>query len=222
MNKKIAVILAGCGRWDGSEVHESVLTLLSIVQNGGSYKCFSLNKDQYHVYNHLTEQNDPTDKRNMLIESARIARGDIKSLDTINIQDYAGLIIPGGNGTAFNLFSLAYEGPAYTVDDLVKNTCLDFSRLNKPVGFICIAPAMIPVIYGSQVEFTIGNDKATMDLLVNKGGNPHAHTVTEIHIDYAHKIVSTPAYMLATDINQAYVGIKKLVDQIFQFITTPT
>jgi enhancing lycopene biosynthesis protein 2 len=218
MTKKIAVILAGCGRWDGSEIHESVLTLLSITQNGGSYQCFSLDKDQYQVMNHLSEKPVPQEKRNMLIESARIARGDVKSISELNVNNFDALIIPGGNGTAFNLFSLAYKGNDYSVDESVKNLCLNFTQLKKPIGFICIAPAMIPIIYGSSVSFTIGDDQGLIDLLETKGAKHFKHNVNEIHIDNTNKVVSTPAYMLAQNIGEAYTGIKKLVDQIFLFL----
>ncbi|MCX8515318.1 MAG: hypothetical protein RL017_110 [Pseudomonadota bacterium] len=215
MTKKIAVILAGCGRWDGSEIHESVLTLLSIVQNGGSYQCFSLDKEQYQVVNHLSEQPVPQEKRNMLVESARIARGAVKPINELDYNSFDALIIPGGNGTAFNLFSLAYAGADYTVDEAIKNICLSFTQHKKPVGFICIAPAMIPIIYGSTVNFTIGNDSELIKLLETKGAKHFKHTVDEIHVDSVNKVVSTPAYMLAQNIAEAYTGIKKLVDQIF-------
>ena len=213
--KKIAVILAGCGRMDGSEIHESVFTLLSIKQAGASYQCFSLNKDQEHVTNHLTNET-VNEKRNMLIESARIARGDIKELSSINIADFDALIIPGGNGTAYNLFTLATKGKDYTVDATVAQTCQDFTKAGKPVGYICIAPAMIPAIYDFPVQMTIGTDQETADLLESRGAIHHKHTVNEVCVDRKHKIISTPAYMLAENILEAYEGINKLVKKVVE------
>lgn len=211
---RIAVILAGCGRMDGSEIHESVLTLLSIIQNHATYQCFSLNLPQEHVTNHLTNESSNEEKRNILVESARIARGEVKSLEELNVADFDALIIPGGNGVAYNLFDLALKGKDYTVNPLVKQKCLEFSKNNRPVGFICIAPAMIPGIYGPGIELTIGNDVGTTELLTSLGAKCFNCQVDEIHIDRTHKIVTTPAYMLAKHIGEAYLGIKRLVDSV--------
>ena len=215
--KKIAVILAGCGRMDGSEVHESVLTLLSIKQNNANYQCFSLDLPQDHVTNHLTDKVVANETRNMLVESARIARGDIKRLEELNVADFDGLIIPGGNGVAYNLFDLAHKGKDYTVNPVVKQKCLDFTKSGKPVGFICISPAMIPGIYGGGVELTIGTDQGTAGILTELGAKHFNRNVDEIHIDKTHKIVTTPAYMLANHVGEAYLGIKKLVDTVISF-----
>lgn len=215
---QIAVILAGCGRMDGSEIHESVLTLLSIKQNQAAYQCFSLNVPQEHVTNHLTGESVASETRNMLIESARIARGDVKPLEELNVADFDALIIPGGNGVAYNLFDLALKGKDYTVNPLVKQKCLEFTKNNRPVGFICIAPAMIPGIYGPGVELTIGNDAETNKLLTSLGAKCFDCAVDEIHIDKTHKIVTTPAYMLAKNIGEAYLGIRRLVDHIVYLV----
>ncbi|MCC2624507.1 MAG: isoprenoid biosynthesis protein ElbB [Burkholderiales bacterium] len=215
---KIAVILAGCGRMDGSEIQESVMTLLSIKQNNAGYQCFSLDMAQEHVTNHLTGERMPNEQRNMLVESARIARGDVKPLEELNVADFDALIIPGGNGVAYNLFDLAIKGKDYTVHPLVKEKCLEFSKNNKPVGFICIAPAMIPGIYGRGIELTIGNDISTSMLLTNLGAKCVNCFVDEIHVDRRHKIVTTPAYMLDKDIGAVYLGIRRLVDRIMVLI----
>lgn len=212
--KKVAVILAGCGRMDGSEIHESVLTLLSINQFNAHYQCFSLDLPQDHVTNHLTNET-ALESRNMLIESARIARGDVKPLEQLDIADFDALIIPGGNGTAYNLFTLASAGENYTVNQVVSEKCRAFSAANKPVGFICIAPVMIPVIYAPTIiKMTIGNDQNVAALVNSKGANHHDCAVDEICVDLEHKVVSTPAYMLADNIGDAYRGIYRLVEQV--------
>lgn len=207
--KKIAVILAGCGRMDGSEIHESVLTLLSIQQAGASYQCFSLDLAQDHVTNHLTNEN-VHEKRNMLVESARIARGDVVELNKINIDEFDGLIIPGGNGIAANLFTLAQDGAEFKVNGVVANIARKFTQASKPVGFICIAPVMIPAIYDFPVNMTIGTDRGTAEIVTARGAIHHDRQVNEICVDEEHKIVSTPAYMLANSIVGAYSGISKL------------
>ncbi len=211
---KIAVILAGCGRMDGSEVQESVLTLLAIKQNNADYQCFSLNIPQEHVTNHLTNEAMPNEQRNMLIESARIARGDIKPLEELNFADFDALIIPGGNGVAYNLFDMGIKGKDYNVNPLVTQKCLDFTNSKRPVGFICIAPAMIPKIYGRGIELTIGNDISLSATLKSLGAKCFECAIDQIHVDKRHKIVTTPAYMLAKDIGAVYIGIRRLVDRI--------
>lgn len=212
--KKVAVILAGCGRMDGSEIHESVLTLLSINQYNASYQCFSLDLPQDHVTNHLTNET-VVESRNMLIESARIARGDVKPLEQLNIADFDALVIPGGNGTAYNLFTLASAGENYTVNSLVSEKCQAFTAAGKPVGFICIAPVMIPVIYPQEkIKMTIGNDQNISALMTSKGAEHHDCGVAEICVDAKYKIVSTPAYMLADNIGDAYRGINRLVQEL--------
>jgi enhancing lycopene biosynthesis protein 2 len=197
--KKIAVILAGCGRMDGSEIHESVLTLLSISQEGAAYQCFS-----------------PDLAQDMLIESARIARGDVRVLEELNVAEFDALIIPGGNGTAYNLFTLAKDGENFTVLPVLAEKCRQFSASGKPVGFICIAPVMIPAIYEQKILMTIGSDQNVADLVTKRGALHHNCAVEEICIDEKHKIVSTPAYMLANTISEAYCGIHKLVVKVLE------
>lgn len=216
--KKFAVILAGCGRMDGSEIHESVLTLLAIQQAGASYQCFSLDQAQAQVINHLDNQSVVQETRNMLVESARIARGDVQPLENLNVTDYAGLIIPGGNGIAANLFTLAQDGAAFQVNNLVAQAARDFTNAQKPVGFICIAPVMIPAIYDFPVHMTIGNDADTAKLVESRGALHHNCSVDEICIDEANKIVSTPAYMLAQNISECYGGINRLVQQLIKLV----
>ncbi|RTL12135.1 MAG: isoprenoid biosynthesis protein ElbB [Neisseriaceae bacterium] len=213
--KKIAVVLAGCGRMDGSEIHESVLTLLSIEQAGASYQCFSPDLAQDHVTNHLNNET-VNESRNMLVESARIARGNVKKLEELNSNDYDALIIPGGNGVAANLFTLAQDGANYTVNSTLSQIAQEFTAAGKAVGFICIAPVMIPAIYNFPVNMTIGNDTETAALVTKRGAIHHPRKVDEICIDEKYKIVSTAAYMLAGNILEAYTGINKLVHKVIE------
>lgn len=214
--KKIAVILAGCGRMDGSEIHESVLTLLSISQEGANYQCFSLDLPQTQVVNHLNNEVITNESRSMLIESARIARGDVKKLEELNIEEFDALIIPGGNGIASNLFNLATESENFSVNSLVAQKSREFTSANKPVGFICIAPVMIPAIYDFPINMTIGTDSDTARLVEKRGAIHHNCNTDQICIDNTYKIVSTPAYMLANNIAEAYNGIYKLVHQVIK------
>lgn len=214
--KKVAVLLGGCGVYDGTELHESVLALLEIAKAGASYQCFAPNIPQLHVVNHLTGEVVEHESRNVLVESARIARGEIKSVDELNIAEFDALIIPGGFGAAKNLCSFAIAGAEHQVEPSVKQFISQFAAADKPVGFICISPIMIPQLYGQGVSGTIGSDADTAAAFDQQGGQHKAASVHEIVVDEQHKVVSTPAYMLASDIVEAHSGISKLVVKVLQ------
>ncbi|PZX02026.1 enhancing lycopene biosynthesis protein 2 [Pseudomonas sp. 478] len=215
MSKKIAVILSGCGVYDGAEIHESVITLLRLDQRGAQVQCFAPNIAQLHVINHLTGEEMP-ESRNVLVESARIARGNIKDIREADVEDFDALIVPGGFGSAKNLSNFAVEGAGCSVQPDVLALTEAFAEAGKPVGLICISPALAAKIYGPGVTCTIGNDADTAAAM-NKMGATHADcAVTDIVEDKARKLVSTPAYMLAQSISEAASGINKLVDRVLE------
>ncbi|ATE75117.1 MULTISPECIES: isoprenoid biosynthesis glyoxalase ElbB [Pseudomonas] len=215
MSKKIAVILSGCGVYDGAEIHESVITLLRLDQRGALVQCFAPNIAQLHVINHLTGEEMP-ESRNVLVESARIARGNIKDIREADVEDFDALIVPGGFGAAKNLSNFAVEGAGCSVQPDVLALTEAFAEAGKPVGLICISPALAAKIYGPGVTCTIGNDADTAAAM-NKMGATHAEcAVTDIVEDKARKLVSTPAYMLAQSISEAASGINKLVDRVLE------
>ncbi|WP_213937891.1 isoprenoid biosynthesis glyoxalase ElbB [Pseudomonas sp. dw_612] len=215
MSKKIAVILSGCGVYDGAEIHESVITLLRLDQRGAQVQCFAPNIAQLHVINHLTGEEMP-ESRNVLVESARIARGNIKDLREASVEDFDALIVPGGFGAAKNLSNFAVEGAGCTVQPEVLALAEAFAEAGKPVGLICISPALAAKIYGPGVTCTIGNDADTAAAM-NKMGATHTDcAVGDIVEDKARKLVSTPAYMLAQTISEAASGINKLVDRVLE------
>ncbi|EJM10293.1 hypothetical protein involved in an early stage of isoprenoid biosynthesis [Pseudomonas sp. GM18] len=215
MSKKIAVILSGCGVYDGAEIHESVITLLRLDQRGAQVRCFAPDIAQLHVINHLTGEEMP-ESRNVLVESARIARGNIKDIREADVEDFDALIVPGGFGAAKNLSNFAVEGAGCSVQPDVLALTEAFAEAGKPVGLICISPALAAKIYGPGVTCTIGNDADTAAAM-NKMGATHAEcAVTDIVEDKARKLVSTPAYMLAQSISEAASGINKLVDRVLE------
>jgi enhancing lycopene biosynthesis protein 2 len=215
MSKKIAVILSGCGVYDGAEIHESVITLLRLDQRGAQVQCFAPNIAQMQVINHLTGEEMP-ESRNVLVESARIARGNIKDIREASVEDFDALIVPGGFGAAKNLSNFAVEGAGCSVQPDVLALTEAFAEAGKPVGLICISPALAAKIYGPGVTCTIGNDAETA-AAVNKMGATHADcAVCDIVEDKARKLVSTPAYMLAQSISEAASGINKLVDRVLE------
>jgi enhancing lycopene biosynthesis protein 2 len=215
MTKKVAVILSGCGVYDGAEIQESVLTLLRLDQRGAEVKCFAPDIAQHHVINHLNGE-EMTESRNVLIESARITRGVIEDIREADITEFDALIIPGGFGAAKNLSNFAVEGSGCKVQAEVLAMAEAFAEAGKPIGLICVSPALAAKIYGPGVICTIGNDAETAAKITKMGGQHQECEVTDIVEDKARKLVSTPAYMVAKSISEAASGINKLVDRVLE------
>ena len=213
--KNIAVILSGCGVYDGTEIHESVITLLRLSQRGAHVQCFAPNIAQLHVINHLTGEEMP-ESRNVLVESARIARGEIKDIREAKVEDFDALIVPGGFGAAKNLSSFATEGAACSVQADVLPLAEAFAEAGKPIGLMCISPAIAAKIYGPGVTCTIGKDADTAAAIEKMGATHQECEVSDIVEDKARKLVSTPAYMLAQSISEAASGINKMVDRVLE------
>ena len=211
---KIAVVLSGCGVFDGTEIHESVLTLLALDSHNHSYQCFAPDIEQMHVINHLTGEPSAGETRNVLVESARIARGNIKNLAELSVADFDAIIFPGGFGAAKNLCNFAVKGADMNVDPGVEAVAKNFAKAGKPAGYMCIAPTMLARIYGDGVRCTIGNAEDVAGAITAMGGEHVNREVHDIAIDENRKVVTTPAYMLANRISEAAQGINKLVDQI--------
>ncbi|AZG71371.1 isoprenoid biosynthesis glyoxalase ElbB [Shewanella livingstonensis] len=214
--KKIAVLLSGCGVFDGTEIHEAVLTLLAITRAGAHYQCFAPDITQMHVVNHLTGEVNTDETRNVLVESARIARGEVLNASTLDVSQFDGLVIPGGFGAAKNLSNFATTGSNCDIQPIVENFIREFGLAHKPVGFVCISPVMIPNIYGKGAIGTIGTDVETAHAFNEMGGKHKNAQVEDIVVDEVNKIVSTPAYMLATSILEAHIGIEKLVNKVLE------
>lgn len=211
--KKIGVILSGCGVYDGSEIHEAVITLLAIARQGAQAVCFAPDKTQADVINHLNGE-PMAQSRNVLIESARIARGDIRPLSQASASELDALVVPGGFGAAKNLCDFASAGSAYQVDAELKRLVQACHAAGKPLGFMCIAPAMLPGLLELPVRFTIGTDPDTAETIEERGGEHIPCPVDDIVVDEEHKVVTTPAYMLAGNIAEAATGIEKLVARV--------
>lgn len=212
--KNVAVILSGCGVYDGSEIHEAVLTLLAIEQHGATYRCFAPNIEQYHVINHFSGEVSEGESRNVLVEAARIGRGDVEDLTELSASEFDAIIFVGGFGAAKNLSSFALDNDNYTVNEQVLAAAKSFSAVEKPAGFMCIAPALMPFIYPEGVKGTIGKDNDTAKLITAKGLTHIDCDVAGVVVDETNKIVSTPAYMLANSISEANEGINKLVKYV--------
>jgi len=219
MGTRTAVLLAGCGVFDGSEIHEAVLTLLALDRAGAEIICSAPDMDQLHVINHITQET-MDQKRNVLVESARIARGDIVDLKTLTAKDLDALIIPGGFGAAKNLSTFATKGPQAQVHPEVKRILEEMAAARKPIGALCIAPATVTLaLAGLHPEVTIGNDVGTATAIGTMGGGHHDCPVDQIFVDTANRIVTTPAYMLGASIKDIAPGIEKLVNEVLKMAT---
>lgn len=214
--KKIAVVLSGCGVYDGAEIHEAVLTMFAIASNGAVYEVFAPDIDQHHVVNHLTGT-DMDETRNVLIESARIARGKIKALSEFSAKEFDAIIFPGGFGAAKNLSTFALDGSNCQVDSDVEAAIKEMISLGKPVGALCISPVILAKILG-DVELTIGDDAGTIQAIEEMGATHKATTHGEVVVDQQHKIVTTPCYMLDARITQIEEGARNVVKTILEMV----
>jgi len=210
--KKFAVVLSGCGVYDGAEIHESVLTLLAIDRAGALYQCFAPDIQQHHVVNHVTGKEMP-DKRNVLAESARIARGSIKSLSLFRTADYDALIFPGGFGAAKNLCDWAIRGDHCTVNPDVEKAIKGMFEAGKPIGAMCIASVILAKLFKGS-NFTTGDDPASENF-IEKMGNKYSKTEHgEVVIDKVRKLFTTPCYMLDATISQIAEGTENIVKEM--------
>jgi len=212
--KKFAVVLAGCGAFDGAEIHEAVLTLLAIDKLGASYQCFAPDIPQAHVINHLKgEEADET--RNVLVESARIARGDIKPLTEYNPADWDALILAGGFGSAKNLCDWAFKGDDCTIDPDVEKVVKETFLAEKPIGAMCIAPVILGKLF-QGANLTTGQDPASGGF-IEKHGNTYTQTTHgEVVIDSNNKFFTTPCYMLEARISEIAAGTENMVKEMLE------
>ena len=218
--KKVGVLLSGCGVNDGAEIHESVITMLALDRAGAEMVLMAPNIDQMHVVNHYTGQ-EMDEYRNVLVESSRIARGNIKDMAEISANDMDALIIPGGFGVAKNLCDYAMAGPDCSINPDVYRLISELKLLNKPIGAICIAPAMMAKILGELDEsanMTIGSDETTSKDIEAMGSIHVECKVSEMVVDEGKNLITTPAYMEAKTIKDAADGIEKLVKQVLSMI----
>jgi enhancing lycopene biosynthesis protein 2 len=207
--KKFAVVLAGCGVYDGAEIHEATLTLLAIMKEGATYEVFAPDIDQYHVINHITGE-EMKEKRNVLIESARIARGKIKDLKQYDPNNFDALIFPGGFGVAKNLCDFAFKGANCTINPDVEKAILKTAGKNKPIGALCISPVILAKIFG-EVELTIGQDNVTAGAIEKMGATHITTSHGEVIIDEKNNLFTTPCYMLDANILQIAEGAENII-----------
>ncbi len=214
--KKFAVVLAGCGVYDGAEIHEATLTLYAIVKNGGTYEVFAPDIDQHHVINHLTGE-EMNESRNVLVESARIARGNIKPLSEFKPEAFDALIFPGGFGAAKNLSTFAFDGTSCSVNGDVEKAILEMKDAGKPIGALCISPVILARVLG-DVELTIGQDVGTASAVESLGATHKETSHGEVVVDEKNRVVTTPCYMLDATIAEIGDGADNAVKAILNLL----
>lgn len=213
---KIAVVLSGCGVFDGAEIHEATLTLFAIASNGAEYEIFAPDVDQHHVVNHLTGD-EMKETRNVLVEAARIARGKIKPLSAFHAADFDGLIFPGGFGVAKNLSDWAFKGPDSSLLPEVSNAINTMVESGKPVGALCISPVLLAkTLDGARI--TIGSDADTAAAVQSAGAEHVETTHGEVVVDEKYNIVTTPCYMLDATIVQIADGADNVVKAMLRLM----
>jgi enhancing lycopene biosynthesis protein 2 len=217
--KKIGVVLSGCGVFDGAEIHESVITLLAIDRAGAQAVCMAPDVDQMHVVNHLTGEVSDGEKRNVLVEAARIARGEIKNIATVKADELDAIVFPGGFGAAKNLSSFAVKGENCDVHPEVLRLVKEFAAKKKPQAALCIAPAMMAKIYEDapiKPTLTIGNDKDCSSKIETMGSTHQECSARDFVLDEQNNVISTPAYMRGQSISEVAEGIEKTIHQLLK------
>ncbi|MBR4229900.1 MAG: isoprenoid biosynthesis glyoxalase ElbB [Bacteroidales bacterium] len=220
--KKIAVILSGCGNRDGSELQESLSLLLAIDRRGWQYQCFAP-EGMFEVVPHVDVQDDEEEgtvldmeQRDIFVESARIARGNLLPLEQYSADDYDALALPGGMGAARNLSTFAFDGPRMEVMDLMTDAILATYRAHKPVIAMCIAPMVVAKVLGRyEVELTLGpDDNQASGVAKGFGCRVRACGPTDVCVDNEHKVITTPAYMVASRISEIFAGAENMVAEL--------
>lgn len=211
---KYAILLSGCGVYDGAEIHESVLTMLAVEKNGGQYEIFAPDIKQFHVINHLTGETSD-ENRNVLVEAARIGRGRIRPLTEYRHNDYDGLLMPGGFGVAKNLCSYAIDGTDMKIDKVIERVIKETHNAGKPIGALCISPVIIAALI-PDAEVTMGSDSKFDAEIATLGGKNHIKDNRQVVIDRKNRIVTTPCYMNDATITDIEQGADMLVKAVME------
>ena len=222
MSKKIAVVLSGCGYLDGAEITEAVLSLYFLDRAGAEVQCFAPDRDQMHVVDHASGEAAEGETRNVLRESARIARGQVEPLADARMADFDGLVIPGGFGAAKNLSTFATQGTSCDVDTDLVRLIDEALEARKPIAAVCIAPAVVAAALAKLdrkgARVTIGTDEGTAEAIQSLGSAHQNCQVTEVAVDSTNRIVTAPAFMFETGRARVGEGIEKAIGQLMTWL----
>ena len=223
MSHQVAVILSGCGVYDGSEIHEAIATLYALEKRGVSYQCFAPDIDQAHTINHLTGEVMEGETRKVLVEAARISRGNILPLDHNKIRDMDGYIFIGGFGAAKNLSDYAFKGDELNVEKITGYIIQKAYENNKPIAALCISPVLIASILGSKnPKLTLGNEGPDAKNVENLGAEHIPTTHEEVVVDEELKLISSPCYMLEASLTQIFNGADNVIKEMMQLFKEST
>ena len=218
VTKRIALLLSGCGAWDGSDIHETVLTLVALDRAGAEVICIAPDLMQYHVLNHLTQE-EVAAQRNMLLESARLARGKIVDLATIDPSLLDALIMPGGFGAVKNLSQFALKGPTREVNPQVRDLLEIIHRLKKPIGAIALAAIPLVIALADyRPEVAVSTDEGIAAAIEIMGGSHKQCKSNKIWVDRPNKIVTLPASMPDMRIGDVAAGVNRVVAKVLELI----
>ncbi len=221
-NKRIALVLSGCGVFDGSEIYEAVLAILALTRKGHTIEFFAPDIPQAHVFNHLEGKEASGEQRNVLVEAARLARGNIKPLQDAKPEELDGAVFPGGFGAAKNLSTFAFDGPDAKVDGQVKEFIRAMYGARKPLAFFCIAPVVAARVLGPEgVEVTIGSNEQVATAIEAMGARHVTKKVEEAHVDNARRVCTTPAYMYDASILDVEKGINACIEAFSKLLSAP-
>uniref|UniRef100_UPI00398EC4E6 glutamine amidotransferase-like class 1 domain-containing protein 3, mitochondrial n=1 Tax=Pristiophorus japonicus TaxID=55135 RepID=UPI00398EC4E6 len=220
---RVAVVLSGCGVFDGTEIHEASAILVHLSRGGAEAKMYAPNIPQMHVVDHV--KGEPSEEsRNVLVESARIARGRILDLEGLYARDHDAIIIPGGFGAAKNLSNFAVDGKDCHVIPDIERVITEFHRAQKPIGLCCIAPVLAAKVLPG-VEVTVGHEEeeggkwpyaGTAAAICAMGAKHMVSEVDRAHVDSENKIVTTPAFMCETKLHHIFDGIGEMVQRVLK------
>ena len=221
MSQQVAVVLAGSGVYDGSEIQEASSTLIHLSRAGAEVKCFAPDKEQFHVVDHTKGEED-ANPRNVMVESARICRGAIAPLsDLKDAEGFDALIIPGGFGAAKNLCNHATEAQGdkskLVVDGDLEVALKAFHAAKKPIGLCCIAPVIASAVLNAKV--TVGKAEGdqwpyggTVGAIEAYGGKHEEHDIDGVCVDEENKVATAPAYMFEGKPHEIYDSVGKMID----------
>jgi enhancing lycopene biosynthesis protein 2 len=216
--KRIGVLLSGCGNRDGSEIHEATLTLAAIDRHGAAAVCVAPHTQQAWVFNHFEKVESRAERRNAIFEAARIARGEIREISTVSMDELDALILPGGQGAVRTLCDYAEKGTGCAIDPQVERLLKEALAQRKPIGALCIAPVVVARAFrgaaGVRLKLTIGNDIEAARAIEAFGAVHVPREATELCVDVTYRVVSTPCYMLAQRISEVEVGVNRLVEEV--------
>lgn len=215
MAARVGVVLSGCGVMDGSEIHEAVSILIALDRRGATIVCMAPNIPQATTLNHLTKKPEPQGRR-VLDESARIARGNVRDMATVKADELDALVFPGGYGAAKNLCTFAVDGANGKVNDQVERLVREMHAKRKPIGMACIAPVIAAKLFGSKAEVTIGTDRGTADAIRAMGARHREVGETDVCVDEANRLVTTPCYMNNVGPWVVYQGAEKMVEEVLR------